>query len=64
MEIFNDTGVRIAKAEPVAGTDQVVVLSDTSLTAILSILDPTQVTSGTLFDTWDVVGINAVYIRG
>jgi len=55
VEIFNDTGVRIAKAEPIPGTNQVVVLSDTSLTAILSILDPTQVTSGTLFDTWDVV---------
>ena len=54
VEIFNEKGFRIAKAEPVAGTDQVVVLSDTSLTAILSILDPSQVTEGTLFDTWDV----------
>ena len=53
------TGVRIAKAEPVPGTNEVVVLSDTSLTALLTISDPSQVTSGNLFGTWDVIVYNA-----
>ena len=55
VEIFNDTGIRIAKAEPVPGTSEVEVLSDTSLTALLTISDPSQVTSGNLFGTWDVI---------
>ena len=64
VEIFNDTGVRIAYAEPVPGTDNVVVLSDTSLTAILTINDPSQVTSGSLFGTWDVVVSTPFDVRG
>ena len=55
VEIFNEAKIVIASAYPVPGTDNVVVLSDTSLTAILNIQDPSQVTSGSLFGTWNVV---------
>ena len=55
VEIFNETGFRIAQAIPVPGTNEVLVLSDTALTAILTISDPNQVTSGSLIGLWDVV---------
>jgi len=61
VEIFNDEGQRIAKALP--EDDDVNVLSDTALTAVLSILSTDEVTQGTLIGRWDVV-VTTEFIAG
>ncbi len=52
IEIFNDQGFRIASALP--GNDDVDVLSDTTLNAVLNIVNTEEVTRGSLTGRWDV----------
>ncbi len=52
IEIFNKEGFRIARALP--GEDDVNVLSDTMLDAVLNILATDEVTDGELIGRWDV----------
>lgn len=53
VEIFNDQNVRIAGALP--ENDDVEVLSDTTLQAVLNIVNSEQVSAGDLTGRWDVV---------